>query len=168
MYSPHHAYSTRRHLHSIAAVIPFLLLFLFAYTGSDKLIHAEQFERVLKKSPLLSPVASFVAISIPLVELGICVLLLTPALRRTGFAMSTLLLSVFSFYIGYMLLATPKLPCSCGGVLKELSWGQHLWFNFFFLLLSRIGYRQTPAVQHNLFNSFLRKKQVMPKSCINE
>jgi hypothetical protein len=40
-----------------------------------------------------------------------------------------------------MLLFTPKLPCSCGGVLKNLSWKEHLMFNFCFTAIAFIGWR---------------------------
>jgi len=46
------------------------------------------------------------------------------------------LMTVFTLYIAYMLLFTPKLPCSCGGVLQQMTWKQHLLFNIGFTLLA--------------------------------
>ncbi len=46
---------------------------------------------------------------------------------------------LFAGYIGYMLVFVKHLPCSCGGVLQGLSWGQHLLFNLLFLLLAVMG-----------------------------
>ena len=31
-----------------------------------------------------------------------------------------------------MFLFTPELSCSCGGVIKQMNWTQHLIFNIFF------------------------------------
>jgi hypothetical protein len=56
--------------------------------------------------------------------------------RKYGLVTSTILMAIFTIYISYMLLFTSNLPCSCGGVLKQLNWSQHLVFNVIFLLLS--------------------------------
>jgi hypothetical protein len=49
------------------------------------------------------------------------------------------LMLIFTFYIAYMIGFAAQLPCSCGGVLKEMSWKQHLFFNIGFTLLSLAG-----------------------------
>jgi hypothetical protein len=38
-----------------------------------------------------------------------------------------------------MLAYAKHLPCSCGGVIKKLTWPQHLAFNIFFLLIAMTG-----------------------------
>jgi len=38
-----------------------------------------------------------------------------------------------------MLAFAPKLPCSCGGVIQKMTWGQHVIFNLFFTLLALVG-----------------------------
>jgi phage shock protein PspC (stress-responsive transcriptional regulator) len=48
-------------------------------------------------------------------------------------------LTGISAYILLMLISDERLPCSCGGVLQQLSWKQHLIFNLFFLLLAVVG-----------------------------
>jgi len=35
-----------------------------------------------------------------------------------------------------MITYTPNLPCSCGGVLQQMTWNQHLIFNVVFTLLA--------------------------------
>ncbi|MFX9224384.1 MauE/DoxX family redox-associated membrane protein, partial [Acinetobacter baumannii] len=46
---------------------------------------------------------------------------------------------MFTSYISYMVLFIPNLTCSCGGVIKEMSWRQHLGFNLFFIIISIVG-----------------------------
>jgi hypothetical protein len=41
----------------------------------------------------------------------------------------------FIIYIIAIILTNDQLPCSCGGVLEELSWSQHIVFNSIFILL---------------------------------
>ncbi|MEG0917288.1 MAG: hypothetical protein RSF68_09775, partial [Myroides sp.] len=35
----------------------------------------------------------------------------------------------FTVYIFLILNYSPFVPCSCGGVLEDLGWWEHLWFN---------------------------------------
>ena len=106
-----------------------LLILLFVYTALTKLLHIHSFRLVLGESPMVGTLNYVLAISIPLVELVIVVLLFLPGWRRIGLLFSTFLLTVFTLYIAYMLALVPELPCSCGGVLQSLSWKQHLLFN---------------------------------------
>lgn len=46
---------------------------------------------------------------------------------------------LFTAYIAMILTLADYVPCSCGGVLEDMSWEQHLWFNGFFVLLSIAG-----------------------------
>jgi hypothetical protein len=109
----------------LAELIASIFILLFLYTGLSKLKEQEEFQIVLSKSPLLAKS-----------EIVTSVLLFLPRTRRYGLAASMLLMALFTLYISYMLLFTPSLPCSCGGVLKQMNWAQHLVFNTFFLLLS--------------------------------
>ena len=153
----------------LCEIIASLLLVLFVYTATSKILEHEKFVRVLGKSPLLSNVSFVVAAAVPLAEIFTSVLLMIPKWREKGFIASFVLLFCFSFYIGYMLIFSPQLPCSCGGVLKQLGWAEHLVFNLFFMLLSYVGVRLTGnSYQPNYFNSFLRKKQGTLKTCRRE
>ncbi|WP_407637169.1 MauE/DoxX family redox-associated membrane protein [Daejeonella oryzae] len=61
-----------------------------------------------------------------------------------GLNFSLFLLIQFTIYIILIMLNVfGRIPCSCGGILEEMSWGQHLVFNLFFLLLTII------AIIHN-------------------
>lgn len=116
-----------------------LLIFLFVYTALSKLNGLSQFRAVLLQSPLLSNRSQFFSLAIPVTEFFVAFLLFLPRTRLWGFYGAFALMLLFTLYITYMLNFTPHLPCSCGGVLKQLTWKQHLIFNIVFTLLSLTG-----------------------------
>ena len=123
----------------IADIISGVLLLLFLYTSLSKLADYETFKNVLSASPLLKRVAGVVAWLLPITELVLVVLLFVPALRLKGLYASFILISLFTLYLIYMIAYAPHLPCNCGGVLKLLTWPQHIFFNLFFIFLSLFG-----------------------------
>jgi hypothetical protein len=123
----------------LSDIISALLLLLFLYTSLSKLAEHEAFKNVLTRSPLLNPIAGIVAWLLPVTELVIAILLFIPSSRLKGLYASFILISLFTLYLIYMIAFTPDLPCQCGGVLKLLTWKQHIFFNLFFILLSILG-----------------------------
>jgi hypothetical protein len=122
-----------------ADIICGLFIFLFVYTALSKLNTLPQFRAVLQQSPLLSNRSQFFSLAIPVTEIVISLLLLFPRSRSWGLYGAFALMLTFTLYITYMINYTPQLPCSCGGVLKQLTWQQHLVFNIVFTLLSLTG-----------------------------
>jgi hypothetical protein len=120
-------------------IISSLLILLFIYTALSKLLDFTAFKSVLSQSPFIGNKAAVVALALPITEIVVSLLLFAPRTRLWGFYGASLLMTVFTLYLAYMILFTPKLPCSCGGVLKQMTWNQHLLFNIFFLLLSATG-----------------------------
>ncbi|RZK48493.1 MAG: hypothetical protein EOO99_10180 [Pedobacter sp.] len=116
-----------------------LCLFLFAYTGFDKIITHETFEKSLMRIPVIGPYASFISWAVPLTELGVAVLLILPPTQKIGLYLFSSMMIAFTIYIGSMLMWVEKLPCNCGGVISKLSWTQHLWFNLAFITLAAIA-----------------------------
>ncbi|TXJ28996.1 MAG: hypothetical protein E6Q24_04780 [Chitinophagaceae bacterium] len=125
----------KRYVIHIASAI---FTFLFVYTALNKLFELGTFTQVLLKSPLLSEFAPVIAWVIPFAELLTAALLLFPRTLLLGLYAFAGLMLLFSLYIGYMLLFTSHLPCSCGGVLKHLSWREHLVFNICFVVVAVI------------------------------
>lgn len=117
-------------------VVSTFFIFLFVYTAVSKLMEFERFTNVLKSSPLIGNNNVLLAPMIPLVELTVSLLLVVPSVRKLGLYGAFILMCVFTTYVGYMIIFTPHLPCSCGGVLKQLTWKQHLLFNAFFTLMA--------------------------------
>jgi len=121
--------------------IVFLLILLFIYTAVSKLIAFDTFRLQLEHQPLTKLYASLFSILIPTVELVIAIFLILPTLRKVGLQLSLILMTTFTLYVGYMLYVWPhnKLPCSCGGIIKQMSWTQHLAFNILFTLFALLG-----------------------------
>jgi uncharacterized membrane protein YphA (DoxX/SURF4 family) len=123
----------------MADIISGGVLLLFLYTSLSKLADYEAFKNVLTASPLLKPVAGLIAWLVPVSELVIVVLLFIPPYRLKGLYASVILICFFTLYLLYMIVFTPHLPCKSGGVIKLLTWPEHIVFNLFFVFLSVTG-----------------------------
>lgn len=117
-------------------VVALLHIVLYVYAAVTKLLDFENFQVQLGQSPLLSAYASPVSYMVPIVEVLISCLLLLPKYRYIGLYGSFSLMLMFSAYIFIMLHFSPFTPCSCGGILEEMNWEQHLIFNLIFVMLS--------------------------------
>lgn len=120
-------------------IICLLLILLFTYAGFSKLADHAMFFVQLVRFPWMSPMAAFISWFAPLAELAIALLLLFPSTRLYGLYGSLLLLVLFTVYLAMMVSMKVNLPCSCGGVISQLSWRQHIFFNLFFIALASAG-----------------------------
>jgi uncharacterized membrane protein YphA (DoxX/SURF4 family) len=120
-------------------IITALLVLLFMYAAVSKLIDYSIFKKQLEKSPLLSQIAPLLAIVIPAAELFISVLLLQNKTRLKGLYASFCLMMAFTIYLIGMLNFSKVIPCSCGGIIRALSWKEHVIFNLAFIFLSVAG-----------------------------
>jgi hypothetical protein len=136
---------------SVADVVASLLIFLFVFTAISKLLNIENFKVIISRSPLLHEVAGFVSFAVPITELVISLLLFLPHYRKGALLLSSILMAAFTLYIGYMLSFTPDLPCSCGGVIQQMTWPQHLIFNIVFFLLSLLAWK----IKNNFNKDFI-------------
>lgn len=128
----------------LSELFSFLLILLFAYAALTKLFQFSKFKTQLAWSPLVHAHPALVAVLIPAAELLAVLLLALQSTRRTGFLLSLFLMASFTFYIIYMLAYADHLPCSCGGVLQQMTWKQHLLFNIFFTGLALAGILTNP------------------------
>lgn len=120
-------------------IISSLLVLLFVYAAWSKLLNYDEFKNQLQSSPLIHSFAVPVSIFLPLTEGVAAILLCFQQTQRTGLVLTFILMTLFTFYIIYMLLFEKHLPCSCGGVLKRLGWKQHLVFNIVFTAMALTG-----------------------------
>jgi len=123
----------------IVEIISYLFIILFVYAAVSKLLDFEQFRVQLGQSPLLSAFAQWIAWAVPTIEIVIAVLLISPRFRLPGLYASFSLMIMFTTYIIIILNFTDFIPCSCGGVLEQLGWTEHLVFNIGFILLALLG-----------------------------
>lgn len=120
--------------------ILFLLVLLWVYTASSKLVHFDTFKRELSMQHLPGTFLKILSYTLPLSELFVAILLIIPKTKRIGHIFSIILLGIFTIYILLILLGYFKnTPCSCGGVLKILDWKTHLLFNLFFISINAIN-----------------------------
>jgi putative oxidoreductase len=125
----------------IVEIIASLFILLFVYTGINKIIAIDSLKHVLKDYPLIGSFPILFAWGLPIVELIVSILLFIPSSRKIGLSSSLFLMIGFTAYLAYMLTFTTHKPCTCGGMLQELSWGQHLIFNIFFIIIGILGIR---------------------------
>lgn len=126
---------------TIIEIISLLTLSLFLYAAISKVMDYTLFKEQLAESPVLKAVAVPLAVGLPIVEFALVVLLIVPRWRLKGLYSSLVLLSIFIVYIVVMMLTSDHLPCSCGGLLEQLSWKGHIYFNGGFILLNAIAIR---------------------------
>jgi putative oxidoreductase len=112
-----------------------LLILLFAYTGTDKLLNHHLFLGQLKQVTVFHNKENFISYFIPIFELMISVLLLFNKSRATGLILSAVSMLVFTLYVIFI-LSGDHIPCSCGGIIAAMSWTQHLVFNIIFFIFS--------------------------------
>ncbi len=120
----------------IVNVIASLLILLFVYTGTSKLLGFEKFRIELSKSPLLTSFAGWVAWIIPVVEIVVAIMLAMPRFRLIALYGSFSLMVMFTAYLIAILQFSFYIPCTCGGVIQSMSWSAHIVFNCFFIFLS--------------------------------
>lgn len=116
-----------------------LLTILFTYASISKLLQYNTFRFQLDLSPFITNYSSIIAWSIPAIELITTALLMFPATRLKGFYLSYGLMLLFTFYIYAILHYSYFVPCSCGGILSQMNWEQHLIFNIAFTLIALTG-----------------------------
>lgn len=126
-----------RHIIRTGCIYAFVLL--FTYAAVSKLLDFETFTVQLAQSPLLSAYAGVIAWVVPGVELGLSGLLLLERFRVPALYACFTLMVMFTAYIVIILHFSDFVPCSCGGVLEQLSWNQHLVFNVFFIVLAGVA-----------------------------
>lgn len=124
---------------TIIETIIILYAILFLYTGISKLMDYRAFKEQLAESPLLGFISKPVALILPWLEFAIILMLILPKWRLKGFYAALVLMVGFTGYVTGLLLYDDKLPCSCGGIIQQLSWPQHLVFNGVFIALAVIG-----------------------------
>jgi len=121
---------------TIIEIITVLNIILFLYTGIAKIMDYSVFKEQLADSPILSWAATPVAVLLPVVEFAIVLMLVIPRWLLKGLYASFVIMTLFTAYIIAMFIVAPEMPCSCGGIISELSWTQHIIFNSAFIILN--------------------------------
>ncbi len=115
-----------------------LFIVLFAYAATSKFIDFTHFNTQLSQFPILANYATWIAWSIPILQLVIATLFIFPKFMLPAFYASLVLMCLLSIYIIGVLTFSNDVPCSCAGILA-LGWKEHLLFNMAFIVLAGIG-----------------------------
>lgn len=134
--------------------IVLLLFILFVYAATSKLIDYKRFTFQMDSQPFDDRFTPLLVFGVPLTEFVIAAMLIFKRTLLPGLWASLILMLMFTGYIILIKLNYfGKIPCSCGGVISQLNWTQHLFFNLFFVLISAAGIvlrrKQLQASQHN-------------------
>lgn len=113
---------------------------LFCYAALSKLLHYQQSENEMLNQIFPRPWALVFTWLIPSLELLLVIGLLWKTTQRVAMWAATLLLLLFSLYIALVMSGVfGRVPCSCGGILKNMSYGMHLVFNLLFMIVGIYG-----------------------------
>ena len=123
----------------IVEVISILFVLLFIYAAVSKLADFQKFQVRLGKSPLLAPFVSAVTWLVPSTEVLIALLLTIKRFQLAALYFSFSLMIAFTVYIITILNFSEYIPCSCGGILQNMNWHQHLVFNSIFIILGIVA-----------------------------
>jgi len=134
----------------VVEVISALFILLFVYAALSKVQDFQKFQVELGKSPVLNAFSGCVAFLVPGIELLIAVSLIVKRYQYLAFYASFSLMVMFSTYIVVILKFSSYIPCSCGGILENMTWIQHLIFNIGFVLLGAFAILIYPLDIKNL------------------
>ena len=116
-----------------------MFIALFLYTAVSKILDYHSFYATMNIMPLLKGRAFILAPAVIISEIIISCILMIPTLRLWGLYFSFALMFAFTVYLMFAVAKGYSLPCSCGGVLRQLSWKQHVLFNIAFIILAMSG-----------------------------
>ena len=123
----------------LTAILSYFFVLLFCYAVVSKLLDFENFRVQLAQSPLLSAYAGFISYAVIIIEIITALSLCLPKTRLWGLYTSLWLMAGFTIYIYLILNYSDFIPCSCGGILENLGWTEHLIFNVGCIIVALAG-----------------------------
>ncbi|MBO9200968.1 MULTISPECIES: MauE/DoxX family redox-associated membrane protein [Niastella] len=124
----------------IIEIISSLLILLFLYASVSKWLAFRTFIGDMNNQPFPNWMTPYLVWSIPFIEVLIAIGLIFEKTRVPALYASLVLMMAFTIYtVAVLCHAFLYIPCSCGGVIKKLTWPQHLVFNLFFVGISILG-----------------------------
>lgn len=125
---------------AIQKIITFLLILLWTYAAASKLADYETSRGEMLNQALPEWLEEILVWAVPAIELFTAALLLFNKTKFASTVLSLFLLISFTIYIVLIKLDYfAYVPCSCGGVISELTWEQHFVFNLLFIVLAATG-----------------------------
>lgn len=140
----------------IFTVFLFLIGLLFMYASVSKYLAFHTFINDMHKQPFPHWFSDVLVIILPPLEILIALSLIFEKTRMAGLITSFTLMVLFTIYTASILFRLfPFIPCSCGGVIRHLTWQQHLFLNIFYTAISGIAIKfwqqqNTSHISHTL------------------
>lgn len=119
----------KNYLKTFILIVSYFFILLFVYASISKILDFENFQVQIAQSPLLSSYAGIISYLVIIIELIIAGILIFPQTRITGLYASLSMITAFTMYIFLILEYSEFIPCSCGGILENMSWRTHFIFN---------------------------------------
>lgn len=148
--------------------ISFILL--WSYAAFSKLVDLDKSRSEMLNQVFPIWIAEILYWLVPTIEIGLCALLIFTKTRLMGLFGSLILISSFSIYIAITMAGIfGRIPCNCGGILSKMSYGTHLIFNLFFVLLAFIAVILSKR-KYSVFNklshvfNFSKRKEIARQS----
>lgn len=123
----------------IVTVISYLLVLLWLYAATNKILDFQKFKVQIGQSPILTDYAVIIAWIIPAIEIILSIILLLNRTILIGLYASFGMMLMFTAYIIVILNFAERVPCSCGGILEKMGWTTHLIFNIGFTILALVA-----------------------------
>lgn len=118
-------------------IILSLLITVFTYAAMSKLLNYTLAKNQMVSQLFPYQVALILTWLIPVIELLVSILLIFRRTQTLGLYCALALLVSFTIYILTALFGRfSSKPCSCGGIISEFSFVQHLIFNLILILLN--------------------------------
>lgn len=132
----------------LVELISGLLILLFTYAAITKVAAFSTTLHEINNQVLPNWMTPYLAVAIPAAELLIVAGLLTRRYKLVALYASLVLMAVFTVYIGLALLNVySRMPCSCGGVLKNMGWRTHFFFNLFYVAITLVAIKAAQKIQ---------------------
>ncbi|OPB94553.1 MauE/DoxX family redox-associated membrane protein [Elizabethkingia ursingii] len=113
----------------IVLTVTIFFVVLFSYTGVSKLLDFEKFQSQIASTTSLGSYGPLLAYALIFSELLTALLLSVHRTHLIGFYTCLGLMGIFTGYIYTILDHSQIVPCTCGGILQNMNWWTHLYFN---------------------------------------
>ena len=127
-----------------------LIFMMLLYASFSKYFDFSAFQRAMHNQPFPSWFSDVLVIVLPPMEIIVAILLAADKARITGLKATIGLMTAFTLYIVAILVHLfPMVPCTCGGIIRLMSWPQHLLFNLFYIAIAIVALKITIENQPN-------------------
>jgi putative oxidoreductase len=131
-------------------IVILLIVMMWLHASSSKYFDFAGFKRDMHKQPFPTWFSDILIIILPPIEITTAVIVAWQKTRRIGLVVTEVLMSAFTLYIiAIMFNFFPRVPCSCGGIIKSFTWEGHLIFNLFFVAIGITGLLLNKAPENN-------------------